>query len=376
MADYQQALQELIRQRQLAQPRPEDVAAADEQNRLGLLLNNLFKSQASVGNIGGKPTESAGVDFQDYGKLASDQMKQKNLLANQQFEQGLQGQQAQMGIDKFSQDQQSQALQQQAQQFIVGKQPQQFQTEQDFKKAQIEQIRNEIDGGNTPAGKDLMEARRVEKLRASIPYITDPVKKKVATDTVSKYDARQQATRNSLLTKDLTPGQMALDKEYAPQYEAWTTNGKPLYEKNVKRLEEAKQKLQVNDLMSGNFVGRLPEGLRSTESRVAEQDVREAAQGALKATLGSQFTEKEGERIMKNAYDPTLPPAENIRKINLALEEIKANATNQESKAKLFENSGSLKNYKSDASKSQNQPKSIKQNGHTYILNESTGKYE
>jgi hypothetical protein len=83
--------------------------------------------------------------------------------------------------------------------------------------------------------------------------------------------------------------------------------------------------------------------MRSEESLKLEQDVRAAAQGALRATLGSQFTEKEGERIMAAAYDPKLSPEANIAKIDAAIAELETGKLAKNAKAAHFDQFGSLK---------------------------------
>jgi len=200
MADYQQALQELMKKRQMAQPSPEEIAANDQQNQLGMLLNNLFKAQASVGNINGKPTESTGVDFQDYGKAASEQMKQKNLLANQELNQGLELQGAGMQADKFAADQQAQAA-------MVARQPMMdARAEQDRllkerltnsqireNEAKIAELKNKAMNGDTAAGKEFNDAMRVGKLRQFVnsPGAKDPAQLAAANSVISAHDAKQ-----------------------------------------------------------------------------------------------------------------------------------------------------------------------------------------
>lgn len=148
-------------------------------------------------------------------------------------------------------------------------------------------------------------------------------------------------------------GNKALDKAFAKDYNDWQSSGQGTYQKNIQRLQEARDKLdkQKGDVFtsSGRLAGYSPEFLRSNESKVIQQDVQGAAQGALKATLGAQFTEKEGERIMANAYDPKLPPEENIRKIDLAMQELQGNADNMEKRGQYFNEKGSVSGYKPSA---------------------------
>ncbi len=151
-----------------------------------------------------------------------------------------------------------------------------------------------------------------------------------------------------------TPGQKALDTSFAREYNDWTSGGEASVDKNLTRLKDAKAKLEgvKNDLIqsaSGAVTGRLPNILRTEESKTLEQDVRAAAQGALRATLGSQFTEKEGERIMSAAYDPTLSPEANIKKIDAAIAELESGKLAKNAKAQHFDEHGTLKGLANSA---------------------------
>jgi len=78
------------------------------------------------------------------------------------------------------------------------------------------------------------------------------------------------------------------------------------------------------DWISGRFIGRMPELLRSKKALDVMQQVRKAAQANLRTTLGSQFTEKEGERIMGFAFDPKLTPEQNIKMLEMDIANLKA----------------------------------------------------
>lgn len=173
----------------------------------------------------------------------------------------------------------------------------------------------------------------------------------------------QIAQLNSDKKSLLTPGQQALDKNFAKEYDDWTKTGEATVDKNLQRLEEAKQKLKdsKDDLVGySGLQGRLPNILRSESSKTIQQDVQAAAQGSLRATLGPQFTEKEGERIMNMAYDPTLSPQANIDKIDLAIQEIKAQKLAQNAKAGYFEKNGTLAGFsKNDIPKPEGSEKKV-----------------
>lgn len=200
---------------------------------------------------------------------------------------------------------------------------------------------------------------------------------------------------------NLTPGQKSFDTSFGKDLDEWTSGARETVDKNLNLLKSARDRLAAEDdektNISGRVIGRLPDALRPKESLVTQQEVQGAASGALKATLGAAFGEKEGERIMKFSYDPTLPPSENLKKIDAAIAELEGRKINKDAKAQYFMENGTLKGFvdpvkvgssnKTTSSEKKaaktpeqkavsNKPKTVIQNGHTYILNEETGEYE
>lgn len=154
------------------------------------------------------------------------------------------------------------------------------------------------------------------------------------------------------INKKGTPGLQALDRDYVKEYNDWTSNGKTQLAKNIERLENVKSVLEKrkDDVFgtSGRITGNLHDFFRSEESIRLRDDIHAAAVGALRATLGPQFTENEGKRIMDMAYNEKLSPEQNIEKINLAIKELRANEANNDRKAGHFEEFETLGGYKSD----------------------------
>jgi len=145
----------------------------------------------------------------------------------------------------------------------------------------------------------------------------------------------------------LTPGQEAADKAYGKDYQEWNPQGGYAgVEKQLGALESAAQALKDNPGMTGPVVSAMPDVIRrrtNPEAFALQQQVEQAVQGSLRATLGAQFTEKEGERIMRNSFDPALPAEENIKKLNATIQELKTKALEKERSAKYFEQTGTLK---------------------------------
>ena len=117
-----------------------------------------------------------------------------------------------------------------------------------------------------------------------------------------------------------TKGDEAIDKKFAAKYVDWNTGGKADYEVNSKIFREAIADLKSKDTDTGFLAGlgsELP-GVR-TDTRETEDKVRKAINGMLRATLGSQFTEKEGERIFRQTFDPYASEESNVERMNMEL---------------------------------------------------------
>lgn len=142
----------------------------------------------------------------------------------------------------------------------------------------------------------------------------------------------------------LLPGQEAADKAFGKEYQDWNAQGGYAgVEKQLTQLEEAAKALEDNPALSGGASTALPDAVRrrlTPEAMMIEQNVKQATQAALRQTLGSQFTEREGADIMQRSYDPALPAEENIKKIRAAVKELKTRALEKERASKYFESTG------------------------------------
>lgn len=140
-------------------------------------------------------------------------------------------------------------------------------------------------------------------------------------------------------------GIKALDKDYAKDYNEWTSSGNSVLEKNLQSLEQAKESLKKDPSLTGGLTGIF--GDRLTADRVLDQrqKVGSAIQSSLKATLGAAFTDKEGERVLKNAYNEAASPETNIASLNRVIEQLRAQKEANNEKAKYFEQNKTLNGF-------------------------------
>lgn len=151
-----------------------------------------------------------------------------------------------------------------------------------------------------------VEGMGARELSAAHPYLTQTYK--ALTDRV-------KADRPGLgesITKGMeafakTQGQEAA-KDIAGFDPITAGRNKAVLDQSINELEALMGKT-ISGL--GPLQGRAPDWAKDLfvgeDARAIQNNVREISMALLRQTLGAQFTEKEGERIMKFLFDPTLP---------------------------------------------------------------------
>jgi hypothetical protein len=153
----------------------------------------------------------------------------------------------------------------------------------------------------------------------------------------------------------MTPGRKAADVSFGKEYADWSGGGFAQAQKGLEALQTARQSIAPTDSVtgqprvrqdiSGGIRGKLPDFVRSItnpEAVSAKETIRGAVMSTLRATLGSAFTEKEGERIFNMAYNDELPAEENLRRLERTYKELESAAKAKQSMADYFEQQGTL----------------------------------
>lgn len=203
---------------------------------------------------------------------------------------------------------------------------------------------------NKQTREDALKAKEheydIEKVQASKQL--NPLDEALKRSEIAKNNA--ETNKKGQLSAGKSEGEKALDKDFAKEYVEYSGPGHATIDKNLARLEDAKKALKNDRSLTGGVRGLLPDFVRNVTNEKAittRDDVRAAAQGALKATLGAQFTEKEGERIMNQAYNEKLSPEANIKKIQAAIDEISKSKAVRDAQSKYFEKKGTLAGWNS-----------------------------
>lgn len=165
-----------------------------------------------------------------------------------------------------------------------------------------------------------------------------------------KEKAYEQKLNRMMAGATKNPGQDALDRKFATDYEDWSAiGGYSTAERHLNAIDQAIKALEKDPTLTGAKHQITPDGLRkifNPQSVAIQQQIENAVMGSLRATLGAQFTENEGKRILNLSYDPSLPASVNVAKLKALLQEQTLKAREKDAASQYFQSSkGTLRGY-------------------------------
>jgi len=149
----------------------------------------------------------------------------------------------------------------------------------------------------------------------------------------------------------VTPAQEAVDSQFAPIYAEWVTRGGwSDVDKQLEQLRMAAEELQKGGV-TGPAAGLTASGdargaILNPRTVKVRDAVLESVQRNLRLVLGAQFTQREGEMLLARAFNPYLPDAENLRRVNALIKQIETAANSTDLAARYYEGRGTLAGYK------------------------------
>ena len=202
-------------------------------------------------------------------------------------------------------------------------------------------------------------------------------------EKLAKLTAKSKVESNGI---KLTKGQEKADSEYAKKLIEWNAaGGSSNFVENAKIFNEAIEDLSSSggkgpETDTGFWAGarsKLSPGYR-TEADLVETRVRKALNAMLRATLGAQFTEAEGERIFSQTFDKSAPNENNIANMRTELDKLKGQARNMEAMAEVYEREGTIKNYKTPSVNTDGEVNEVRRktkDGRSAIFNADTKEF-
>lgn len=146
-------------------------------------------------------------------------------------------------------------------------------------------------------------------------------------------------------------GDKTVDKAFAKTYEEDMVSGALFDSLNsLKTLRGIAGELGSKNApsVSGPYWGMVPDAVMpmvNQKSVDMQNNVAQVIQRSLRPVLGAQFTEKEGENLIKRAYNPSLDEATNAKRLNRLADVVEGMAKAKLAAAKYFEQNGTLKGY-------------------------------
>ncbi|MGB0658159.1 MAG: hypothetical protein ACPGOS_03750, partial [Gammaproteobacteria bacterium] len=181
-----------------------------------------------------------------------------------------------------------------------------------------------------------------------------------------KYDPQRQGMLASATTaaeqgffgeQPLTKAQLKSDEAFGQWYtNEWLLKGggstEQTYLENLKGVRD----VLVDAEKSGESISGISQGVLSKyptlqayfneEGAIAQDRIASVAQLSLKAILGGQFSEREGELLIQRAYNPLLSEAENIERLTQLINRIEKAENYKAAAAKYYEDQGTIAGFK------------------------------
>lgn len=147
----------------------------------------------------------------------------------------------------------------------------------------------------------------------------------------------------------LTPGQESIDKKFGDSYLEWRQGGGADAAANIAQIGTVLQRLEAGQPLTGPLIGVQPDFVRAITNPAAQgaiEQVQEVVQRNLRAVLGAQFTQAEGDRLIARAYNPSLPPQQNAARLRKLFEQISIAAQQKQAMGQYFDVHGTLRGYR------------------------------
>lgn len=140
----------------------------------------------------------------------------------------------------------------------------------------------------------------------------------------------------------------AVDQEVGKEFAAYKLGGFADVYKQLDQLGTVHGDLGAKDNLTGPIVGNVPDLIGAAVNPAAinaRETVEEVVQRSMKAILGAQFTEKEGERLIARTYNPRLPEEANRVRVGRLLKQLRDAAAAKEDAFRYFEKNGTLRGW-------------------------------
>jgi hypothetical protein len=143
-------------------------------------------------------------------------------------------------------------------------------------------------------------------------------------------------------------GWEAVDKAYADQYLQDTTSGLADAQSQAANISAVLSQLESGERLTGPDIAIQPDLLRALtnpEAQDAKDRVESVVQRSLRETLGPQFTEAEGRRLIERSYNLALTPQQNAARLRTLFTMLRSVAEQKLAMRNYFEQNGTLRGF-------------------------------
>lgn len=138
-------------------------------------------------------------------------------------------------------------------------------------------------------------------------------------------------------------GQNAYNRGMATEVIDWERVGKPAVMQRIQSIRYIAETLEGRDDITGPWLGLLPDAVMAVlapEAANIQDAVREIVYEGLRETLGAQFTENEGKRLVSASFNTSLDERMNLRRMNRMAQIVQDSTVIKELQAQYFQLSG------------------------------------
>jgi hypothetical protein len=141
-----------------------------------------------------------------------------------------------------------------------------------------------------------------------------------------------------------------MDKKFAPLAVDWLAGDKTKAASRINQLNAVIDILETKQRITGPVLGLTPDVVQSfvaKSSREARANAERVIQEGLRAVIGAQFTQAEGEAFLARSYDQRAPQADNARRLKAIVTQMIESAKDREAMLKYVQGKGdgSLRGY-------------------------------